>query len=196
MVFKLECLTDSFSHTNSYSKESVLVLKDTLFFPFFKKVKKAKKSDFHLFFFKSLKIQKTKKEPSQPFFQKKLTILTQFFNLDSLLLHRISVPERHGAVFFTLVIDSHAIRSSDFILSSISFSDRSTIIIFTFANLTQITENLLSNLNLFLILFDQRENRKFDRSQLFWKSDYHARSSIFKLLFIIKFEHCHHHLTP
>lgn len=98
-----------------------------------------------------------------------LKILTQFFNFYSLLLHRIPLSNRHGSkiwrtFIYSFWINRNTVRSSDFILPSISFSNSTSIIILTFKSLAQVTENLFSSSNLFFIFFDQREDGKLNWS--------------------------------
>ena len=104
-------------------------------------LKKAEiKSRFFLFF--------SKKRPSSTAFgvRKKLIILTQIFDFYSDLFHSVSISESDSSIFFSLLIDSNTVRSSDFILSSISFSNSSAVIIFTFTNFAQFFEEAFSNL--------------------------------------------------
>ena len=126
--------------------------------------------------------------------RKKLIILTQIFDFYSDLFHSVSISKRDSSIFFTLLIDSDTVRSSDFILSSISFSDSSAVIVFTFTNFAQFFEEVFSNLYLIGIFFDERKDGKFYWCNLLWKVDNHARTSVFKLFFIIKLEHSYHYL--
>ena len=126
--------------------------------------------------------------------EKKLIILIQIFDFYSDLFHSVSIPKGNCSIFFTLLIDSDTVRSSDFILSSISFSNSSAIIVFAFAVLAQFLEEVFSNLYLIGIFFDERKDCKFYWCNLFWKVDNHARTSVFKLFFIIKFKHSYHYL--
>gem|GEM_PF-4294846 len=59
--------------------------------------------------------------------RKKLIILTQIFDFYSDLFHSVSISKGNRSIFFTLLIDSDTVRSSDFILSSISFLMRGRI---------------------------------------------------------------------
>ena len=91
------------------------------------------------------------------------------------LLHCVSVSEGYGSVFHTLLVDGDAVRSSDFILSSVSFPDGSVVVVLALSLFGKLFEEVKSDFYLLFILFDEREDCEFHGSDLLMESYHYSR---------------------
>ena len=70
-------------------------------------------------------------------------ICIKFINLNTYLLHGIAVTYSNSSVIFRLKVISNTERCTDLILSSVSFTDISTVIVFAVVFLTELLIDLL-----------------------------------------------------
>ena len=77
-------------------------------------------------------------------------IILEIFDLDTHLLHRITLAHSHSAVFLRVEIVSHAERCADLVLTAVALADIAAVIVIAVMIFCEFTVDLLCRLGKFL----------------------------------------------
>ena len=105
----------------------------------------------------------------------------QSLDTDTLLLHRIAVADRHGAVLGGLTVDGDAERRTDGILPTITLADRILLVVNDVEIVFEFVDDFLRDFG-HAVLLDERQDGRLDGSQCRGQAQHHTRIAAVELL--------------
>src|SRR5207244_3394731 len=97
--------------------------------------------------------------------QPPLELVAQMIYRDADLLERVAVAQRDRAVLERLVVDGHAPRGADLVLTSVAAADRAALVVLGWHPLAEVLIDLARDLGL-AVLRDERQHRYLHRRDL------------------------------